>query len=152
MARQMDTGIMQVGNGEEPPLPCHDTNGQLESRMASLEQLAASQSALLSSLSSQLATQNVENAALKLKVDSLTEEVELLKQQQDRQLSSESEKLLFDFNTIQKKDVYMLLLELHKRGGIKSRNDQLIRFLAEHTNLGSESTINNQFYDYKRSL
>ena len=152
MARQMDTGIMQVGNGEELPLPCHDTNGQLESRMASLEQLAASQSALLSSLSSQLATQNVENAALKLKVDSLTEEVELLKQQQDRQLSSESEKLLFDFNTIQKKDVYMLLLELHKRGGIKSRNDQLIRFLAEHTNLGSESTINNQFYDYKRSL
>ena len=152
MARQMDTGVMQVGNGDESPLPCHDSKCPMESRVASLEQLLASQSALISSLSSQLATQNIENVALKSKVETLTEEVESLNQQQDRQLSSEGEKLLFDFDNIHKKDVYMMFLDLHRRGGIKSRNDQLIHFLAKHTNLGSESSINNQFYDYKRSI
>ena len=152
MARQMDTGVMQVGNGDESPLPCHDSKCPMESRIASLEQLLASQSALISSLSSQLATQNIENVALKSKVETLTEEVELLKQQQDRQLSSEAEKLLFDFDNIHKKDVYMMVIELHKRKGIKSSNEELIRWLAKHTNLGSESSINNQFYDYKRSI
>jgi len=152
MARQMDTGVMQVGNGDESPLPCHDSKCPMESRIASLEQLLASQSALISSLSSQLATQNIENVALKSKVETLTEEVESLNQQQDRQLSSEGEKLLFDFDNIHKKDVYMMVIELHKRKGIKSSNEELIRWLAKHTNLGSESSINNQFYDYKRSI
>jgi len=152
MASQMDTGVMQVGNGEEPPLLCHDSKCPMESRVASLEQLLASQSALISSLSSQLATQNIENVALKSKVEILTEKVESLNQQQDRQLSSEGEKLLFDFDNIHKKDVYMMVIELHKRKGIKSSNEELIRWLAKHTNLGSESSINNQFYDYKRSI
>ncbi len=152
MARQMDTGVMQVGNGDESPLPCHDSKCPMESRVASLEQLLASQSALISSLSSQLATQNIENVALKSKVETLTEEVESLNQQQDRQLSSEGEKLLFDFDNIHKKDVYMMVIELNKRKGIKSSNEELIRWLAKHTNLGSESSINNQFYDYKRNL
>ena len=148
----MDTGVMQVGNGDESPLPCHDSKCPMESRVASLEQLLASQSALISSLSSQLATQNIENVALKSKVETLTEEVESLNQQQDRQLSSEGEKLLFDFGNIHKKDVYVMVIELHKRKGIMSSNEELIRWLAKHTNLGSESSINNQFYDYKRSL
>jgi uncharacterized coiled-coil protein SlyX len=148
----MDTGVMQVGNGEDLPLLCHDSKCPMENRIASLEQLVASQSALISSLSSQLATQNMENVTLKSKVESLTEEMELLKQQQDKHLLSENEKLLFDFDNVQKKEIYMALLDLHHRGAFKSRNDQLIRFLAERTNLGSESTINNQFYDYKRNL
>ena len=152
MARQMDTGVMQVGNGEDLPLLCHDSKCPMESRVASLEQLLASQSALISSLSSQLATQNMENVALKSKVEILTEKVESLNQQQDRQLSSEGEKLLFEFDNNHKKDVYMMVIELHKRKGIKSSNEELIRWLAKHTNLGSESSINNQFYDYKRSI
>ena len=82
----------------------------------------------------------------------LTERVEKLEQQRNREQSATGDKLLFDFNNIQKKDVYMMFLDLHRRGGIKSRNDQLIHFLAKHTNLGSESSINNQFYDYKRSI
>lgn len=78
--------------------------------------------------------------------------MEKLEQAREIEEQDEGHRLLFDFNNIQKKDVYMMLLDLHRRGGIKSRNDQLIRFLAKHTNLGSESSINNQFYDYKRNL
>ena len=78
--------------------------------------------------------------------------MEKLEQAREIEEQDEGQRLLFDFNNIQKKDVYMMLLDLHRRGGIKSRNDQLIHFLAKHTNLGSESSINNQFYDYKRSL
>lgn len=78
--------------------------------------------------------------------------MEKLEQARNIEEQNEGLRLLFDFDNIQKKEIYMALLDLHRRGAFKSRNDQLIRFLAEHTNLGSESTINNQFYDYKRSL
>ena len=152
MARQMDTGVMQVGNGDESPLPCHDSKCPMESRVASLEQLVASQSALISSLSSQLATQNMENVALKSKMDSLSEEVELLKQQQDKEQSVKGVKLLFNFDKIRKKDVLVWIIEMIEKKGFESTIEKLIEFLAIFTNLGSKDTIRTQLYDYKRSL
>lgn len=150
MARQMDTGVMQVGNGDESPLPCHDSKCPMESRIASLEQLLASQSALISSLSSQLATQNIENVALKSKVETLTEEVELLKQQQDKEQSVKGVKLLFNFDKIRKKDVLVWIIEMIEKKGFESTIEKLIEFLAIFTNLGSKDTIRTQLYDYKR--
>ena len=150
MARQMDTGVMQVGNGDESPLPCHDSKCPMESRVASLEQLLASQSALISSLSSQLATQNMENVALKSKMDSLSEEVELLKQQQDKEQSVKGVKLLFNFDKIRKKDVIVWIIEMIEKKGFESTIEKLIEFLAIFTNLGSKDTIRTQLYDYKR--
>lgn len=150
MARQMDTGVMQVGNGDESPLPCHDSKCPMESRVASLEQLLASQSALISSLSSQLATQNIENVALKSKVETLTEEVELLKQQQDKEQSVKGVKLLFNFDKIRKKDVLVWIIEMIEKKGFESTIEKLIEFLAIFTNLGSKDTIRTQLYDYKR--
>lgn len=150
MARQMDTGVMQVGNGDESPLPCHDSKCPMESRVASLEQLVASQSALISSLSSQLATQNMENVALKSKMDSLSEEVELLKQQQDKEQSVKGVKLLFNFDKIRKKDVLVWIIEMIEKKGFESTIEKLIEFLAIFTNLGSKDTIRTQLYDYKR--
>lgn len=85
-------------------------------------------------------------------MQSLTARVEQLEQTRLHEESEDGWRLLFDFNNIRKKEIYLTLLDLHRRGAFKSRNDQLIRFLAEHTNLGSESSINNQFYDYKKSL
>ena len=152
MARQMDTGVMQVGNGDESPLPCHDSKCPMESRVASLEQLVASQSALISTLSSQLATQNIENVALKSKMDSLSEEVELLKQQQDKEQSVKGVKLLFNFDKIRKKDVLVWIIEMIEKKGFESTIEKLIEFLAIFTNLGSKDTIRTQLYDYKRSL
>ena len=150
MARQMDTGVMQVGNGDESPLPCHDSKCPMESRIASLEQLLASQSALISSLSSQLATQNIENVAFKSKVETLTEEVELLKQQQDKEQSVKGVKLLFNFDKIRKKDVLVWIIEMIEKKGFESTIEKLIEFLAIFTNLGSKDTIRTQLYDYKR--
>ncbi len=150
MARQMDTGVMQVGNGDESPLPCHDSKCPMESRVASLEQLLASQSALISSLSSQLATQNIENVALKSKVETLTEEVESLKQQQDKEQSVKGVKLLFNFDKIRKKDVLVWIIEMIEKKGFESTIEKLIEFLAIFTNLGSKDTIRTQLYDYKR--
>ena len=150
MARQMDTGVMQVGNGDESPLPCHDSKCPMESRIASLEQLVASQSALISSLSSQLATQNMENVALKSKMDSLSEEVKLLKQQQDKEQSVKGVKLLFNFDKIRKKDVLVWIIEMIEKKGFESTIEKLIEFLAIFTNLGSKDTIRTQLYDYKR--
>jgi uncharacterized coiled-coil protein SlyX len=146
----MDTGVMQVGNGDESPLPCHDSKCPMESRIASLEQLLASQSALISSLSSQLATQNIENVALKSKVETLTEEVELLKQQQDKEQSVKGVKLLFNFDKIRKKDVLVWIIEMIEKKGFESTIEKLIEFLAIFTNLGSKDTIRTQLYDYKR--
>ena len=146
----MDTGVMQVGNGDESPLPCHDSKCPMESRVASLEQLVASQSALISSLSSQLATQNMENVALKSKMDSLSEEVELLKQQQDKEQSVKGVKLLFNFDKIRKKDVLVWIIEMIEKKGFESTIEKLIEFLAIFTNLGSKDTIRTQLYDYKR--
>ena len=150
MARQMDTGVMQVGNGDESPLPCHDSKCPMESRIASLEQLLASQSALISSLSSQLATQNIENGAWKSKVETLTEEVESLKQQQDKEQSVKGVKLLFNFDKIRKKDVLVWIIEMIEKKGFESTIEKLIEFLAIFTNLGSKDTIRTQLYDYKR--
>jgi uncharacterized coiled-coil protein SlyX len=146
----MDTGVMQVGNGDESPLPCHDSKCPMESRIASLEQLLASQSALISSLSSQLATQNMENVALKSKMDSLSEEVESLKQQQDKEQSVKGVKLLFNFDKIRKKDVLVWIIEMIEKKGFESTIEKLIEFLAIFTNLGSKDTIRTQLYDYKR--
>jgi uncharacterized coiled-coil protein SlyX len=146
----MDTGVMQVGNGDESPLPCHDSKCPMESRVASLEQLLASQSALISSLSSQLATQNIENVALKSKVETLTEEVESLKQQQDKEQSVKGVKLLFNFDKIRKKDVLVWIIEMIEKKGFESTIEKLIEFLAIFTNLGSKDTIRTQLYDYKR--
>ena len=122
----------------------------MESRVASLEQLLASQSALISSLSSQLATQNIENVALKSKVETLTEEVELLKQQQDKEQSVKGVKLLFNFDKIRKKDVLVWIIEMIEKKGFESTIEKLIEFLAIFTNLGSKDTIRTQLYDYKR--
>ena len=59
------------------------------------------------------------------------------------------EKLCFNFKRIRKKDVYHAFLDIYAAGGIEVSNDELISFLANFTNLGSESSIKTLFYRYK---
>ena len=58
-------------------------------------------------------------------------------------------RLLFDFRNIHKKDVYQAFLEIYRKKGVMSSDAELIRFLANHTNLGSESAIHTLFYRYR---
>ena len=59
------------------------------------------------------------------------------------------EKLCFNFKRIRKKDVYHAFLDIYVGGSIEVSNDELISFLANFTNLGSESSIKTLFYRYK---
>ena len=63
-----------------------------------------------------------------------------------------NEKLCFNFKRIRKKDVYHAFLDIYAVGGIEVSNDELIGFLANFTNLGSESCIKTLFYRYKRMI
>ena len=62
------------------------------------------------------------------------------------------EKLNFNFKRIRKKDVYHAFLDIYAAGGIEVSNDELISFLANFTNLGSESSVKTLFYRYKRMI
>ena len=62
------------------------------------------------------------------------------------------EKLCFNFKRIRKKDVYHAFLDIYVAGGIEASNDELINFLANFTNLGSESSVKTLFYRYKRMI
>jgi sensor histidine kinase regulating citrate/malate metabolism len=83
-------------------------------------------------------------------VETLTDEVESLKQQQDKEQSVKGVKLLFNFDKIRKKDVLVWIIEMIEKKGFESTIEKLIEFLAIFTNLGSKDTIRTQLYDYKR--
>lgn len=61
-------------------------------------------------------------------------------------------KLCFNFKRIHKKEVYQAFLEIYASGGIELSNQELISFLASHTNLGSEASIKTLFYRYKQHV
>ena len=61
-------------------------------------------------------------------------------------------KMYFNFKRIHKKEVYQAFLDIYARGGIEMENQELIVFLARHTNLGSESCIKTLFYRYKQLI
>ena len=63
-----------------------------------------------------------------------------------------TEKLCFNFKRIRKKDVYQAFLDIYARGGVEMDNQELIMFLARHTNLGSETSIKTLFYRYKQHI
>ena len=61
-------------------------------------------------------------------------------------------RLCFNFKRIHKKDVYQAFLDIYARGGVEMGNQELIAFLARHTNLGSETSIKTLFYRYKQHI
>jgi hypothetical protein len=61
-------------------------------------------------------------------------------------------RLCFNFKRIRKKEVYQAFLEIYAHGGIELNNQELISFLARHTNLGSEASITTLFYRYKQHV
>jgi hypothetical protein len=61
-------------------------------------------------------------------------------------------RLCFNFKRIHKKDVYQAFLDIYARGGVEMENQELIMFLARHTNLGSETSIKTLFYRYKQHI
>ena len=61
-------------------------------------------------------------------------------------------RLCFNFKRIHKKDVYQAFLDIYARGGVEMDNQELIMFLARHTNLGSETSIKTLFYRYKQHV
>ena len=58
----------------------------------------------------------------------------------------------FNFKRIHKKEVYQAFLAIYAHGGIELTNEELISFLARHTNLGSEASIKTLFYRYKQQI
>ena len=64
----------------------------------------------------------------------------------------EEDKLLFNFDNITKKEIYSHLLGIIKIQGFRSSNAQVIRFLAKHTNLGSEKSIHALLYEYQKAV
>ena len=64
----------------------------------------------------------------------------------------EPRRLCFNFKRIRKKEVYQAFLEIYAHGGIELNNQELISFLARHTNLGSEASITTLFYRYKQHV
>ena len=60
------------------------------------------------------------------------------------------DRLYFNFKRIHKKEVYRAFLDIYARGGIELSNQELIAFLASHTNLGNEACIKTLFYRYKQ--
>lgn len=50
-------------------------------------------------------------------------------------------KLCFNFKRIRKKEVYQAFLEIYAHGGIELNNQELISFLARHTNLVDRGTV-----------
>ncbi|MBQ9203050.1 MAG: hypothetical protein IJ155_02280 [Prevotella sp.] len=66
--------------------------------------------------------------------------------------AEDADRILFDFQNITKKEIYMLLLAIVRQQGFRSSNAQLIRFLARHTNLGSEHSIHALFYEYQKAV
>jgi hypothetical protein len=65
---------------------------------------------------------------------------------------NEPHRLCFNFKRIRKKEVYQAFLEIYAHGGIELNNQELISFLARHTNLGSEASITTLFYRYKQHV
>jgi hypothetical protein len=61
-------------------------------------------------------------------------------------------RLRFNFKRIHKKEVYQAFLEIYAHGGIEMNNKELIAFLAQYTNLGSEASITTLFYRYKQQI
>lgn len=174
MATAVDTDTIPPGMEEEHPLPnnggsCLEKDSpaamptaadcQPYDRMAAFERRMQDAQTLISSLSNIVSVQSNQIADLKQQVSQLNSRVEELQSQQqlaqwhdDRQQQQAGEKLLFNFENIQKKDVYWAILRIYSDKGFSCTNDELIHFLSIHTNLGSESTINNQFYNYKKQL
>ena len=174
MATAVDTDTIPPGMEEEHPLPnnggsCLEKDSpaamptaadcQPYDRMAAFERRMQDAQTLISSLSNMVSVQSSQIADLKQQVSQLNSRVEELQSQQqlaqwhdDRQQQQAGEKLLFYFENIQKKDVYWAILRIYSDKGFSCTNDELIHFLSIHTNLGSESTINNQFYNYKKQL
>ena len=66
--------------------------------------------------------------------------------------TKEEDKLLFNFDNITKKEIYSHLLAIIKIQGFRSSNAQVIRFLAKHTNLGSEKSIHALLYEYQKAV
>ena len=66
--------------------------------------------------------------------------------------NKKTRKLCFNFKRIHKKEVYQAFLDIYARGGIEMENQELISFLAQYTNLGSESSIKTLFYRYKQLI
>ena len=64
----------------------------------------------------------------------------------------QTRRLCFNFRRIHKKEVYQAFLDIYARGGIELSNQELISFLARHTNLGSEASIKTLFYRYKQHV
>ena len=62
------------------------------------------------------------------------------------------EKLCFNFEVVSKHDVMMTFLTMYERGQLSGTKDALQRFLANFTNLGSESSVKTLFYRYKRMI
>ena len=61
-------------------------------------------------------------------------------------------KLCFNFKRIKKKEVYQAFLDIYAHGGVEMDNQELVGFLATHTNLGSMSSIKTLFYRYKQLI
>lgn len=61
-------------------------------------------------------------------------------------------RLLFDFNYINKKEIFAIIIPIIERQGFRNSNAQVIRFLAEYTNLGSVNSIHAQLYLYKDTV
>ena len=64
----------------------------------------------------------------------------------------DEERLLFDFNHINKKEIYTYIIAIMQLQGFRSSNAQVIRFLARYTNLGSEHSIHALLYEYKKTV
>lgn len=64
----------------------------------------------------------------------------------------DSDRLVFDFDHVTKKEIYSHVLAILRLQGFRNSNADVIRFLAHHTNLGSEASIHAQIYLYKASV
>jgi len=91
-------------------------------------------------------------AMLVAEVRELKAQVSRLGQVKNPKSASSEECLYFNFKRIHKKEVYQAFLDIYARGGIEMSNQELIAFLAHHTNLGSEASITTLFYRYKQHV
>ena len=64
--------------------------------------------------------------------------------------SNNEKQLLFNFEHIRRKDVYLEIVRLYDKHWFDCVPQELIQFLSRHTNLGEESTVKSQFYKYLR--
>ena len=66
--------------------------------------------------------------------------------------AADRQKLLFNFDQVTRKDIYMVVIDLLRRKAFSSTQKNIIGFLAAHTNLGSEDAVRTQLYEYKKCL